>query len=96
MSASHKEDIKDSTQVEEVPRSILRYVLTDLVTGSYILAALAIDVFLIFQIYVWLPNIFSGILVISAIVILGFLEYRLYFVVKRKLTREMTNENLDY
>jgi hypothetical protein len=94
--SSDKDIEKDTSREDrEHSKSILRYLLTDFLKGCYILAALAIDVFLVFQIYVWLPNIYSAILVVSVIVVLGFLEYRLYFVVKRSLNNEIEHDNVD-
>jgi hypothetical protein len=95
--SSDKGSEKDSGRADqEHPKSILKYVLTDFLKGCYIFAALAIDVFLVFQIYVWLPNIYSAILTVLIIVVLGFLEYRLYFVVRRILNDEIEDEDVDY
>jgi hypothetical protein len=72
----------------ENPGSVLRYVLTDLVKGCYILGALALDVFLIFQIYIWVPNFYSAALVVAVVMLLAIVEHRLYFFIKRILTTE--------
>ncbi len=97
MFSSDKDIEKDSSPEDRArPKSILRYVLTDFLKGCYVLASLTIDVFLVFQIYVWLPNIYSAILTILIIVVLGFMEYRLYLVVRRILNDEIEDENADY
>jgi len=80
----------------ENPRSLLRYVLTDFVKGCYILGALALDVFLIFQIYVWVPNFLSAAVVVAVVMVLAVVEHRLYFVIKQILTTETSDENFEF
>lgn len=75
----------NSEDNEDTPISNLRYVLSDLVIGMYIIGCLAIDVFVIFQIYVYYPTEAVAILSILLAVALAAAEVRGFRLVKQHL-----------
>jgi hypothetical protein len=63
----------------------LRYVLSDLFIGLYIVACLAIDVFVVLQIYDYYPNQIVAALSVVLIIAFAVVQVWVYRIVKRSL-----------
>jgi hypothetical protein len=78
----------ESEDHEDDPVSILKYITSGLAIGMYIVACLAIDVFLILQIYLYYPTEIVALLSIflafmfAVAEVLGFRYFKRYLVTR--------------
>jgi len=81
-------DRKRTQDDSDLSGATLRYVLSDIARGSYVVASLAINVFVVLQIYVSSPSFYSAFLVVLFLIGISYLEFRTYFRLKHFLTKD--------
>jgi hypothetical protein len=81
-------DRKRTQDDSDLSGATLRYVLSDFARGSYVVASLAINVFVVLQIYVSSPSFYSAFLVVLVLIGISYLEYRTYFRLKHFLKKD--------
>jgi len=75
----------ESEDHEDGPVSYLRYVTSGLAVGMYIVACLAIDIFLILQIYLYYPTEIVAVLLIFLAIMFTVAEVLAFRYIKRYL-----------